>query len=202
MKNLLTTLVLVLMAIYSINGQTSFGIKGGLNVAYMNIDGRESLVSFHAGAFSRIALSDQAFLQPELMYSVKGAKFPEYFYPFDMNFTFYYISLPVLFGWKATDQLSILAGPEISYLADEKLEVDERVIGVSDGFSNWDFGVDLGIAYQVTKGLGAELRFCYGLVNVVNLFFTDANGLSLGGLNEGKNRTIQLSVNYALTSVE
>ena len=202
MKKFLIPLAFVLISICSVNGQTSFGVKGGVNVSYMNIDMRESLVSFHAGLFSRIALSEQAFLQPELLYSVKGAKFPEYFYPFDMNFTFNYISMPILFGWKATKNFSIMAGPEISYLADAQLEVGEYGPDGTDGFSTWDFCLDLGVAYQITKGLGVDLRFGYGLVDVVNILFTDANGQTVAVFNEGRNRTIQLGVNYKVKSEE
>ena len=198
MNKLLIALSFLLISTWSVNAQTVFGVKGGVNVSYMNIDMRESLVSFHAGAFSRIPLSDQVILQPELLYSVKGAKFPGYFYYFDMNFTFYYISMPVLVGWKATDHLLILAGPEFSYLASNKVEISKYGPDVTGGFSALDVGLDLGVAYQITKRIGTELRFSYGLVNVSELYFTDAHGQTIGGLNEGKNRTVQLSVSYVL----
>ena len=198
MNKLLITLAFILISALPVNAQSLFGVKGGVNVSYMNIESRESLVSFHAGLFSRIPLSEKYFLQPELLYSVKGAKFPGYFYYFDMNITFSYISMPILFGWKATDHLLILAGPEFSYLVSNKVAVNEYGPNVTGSFSAIDVGLDLGVAYLITKRIGAELRFSYGLVNVPDLYFTDANGQSLGGLNEGKNRTVQLSVNYLL----
>jgi len=200
MKKLIPILSMLMLSVLSGKGQTTFGVKGGLNVAYMNIDMRESHIAYHAGIFVNEDLSDKFFLQPELLYSIKGAKFPEYFFPADMDFTFYYVSMPILFGWKPADHLSLLVGPEISYLTDYKFVINEQPIAGSDGFAEWDVSLDLGVAYAITKKLSVELRFVYGLTNVVNILFTDENGQTIGNLNEGKNRALQLSGCYRFSS--
>lgn len=194
------TISIILLSVLSGKGQTTFGVKGGLNIAYMSIDGRESLPGFHAGILTRLPLSENYFLQPELNYTVKGARFPEYFYPFDMNFKLNYITMPVLFARKATNHLSIMLGPEISYLLDGKLEVGDQPSNGTDGFAAWDVSLDIGIAYEVTKHLGVDLRYNYGILDVIDIMFVDANGQSLGGLDEGKNRVLQLSISYAFSS--
>src|SRR5688572_16830898 len=80
-----------------------FGIKGGLNLTNMHVEDDVSdenmKASFHAGFFAKLPVTRGFSIQPELLYSSKGAKQNynnilqgEGEYRFNLN----YIELPVL----------------------------------------------------------------------------------------------------------
>jgi Outer membrane protein beta-barrel domain len=198
MKKSSLTFILFLAVILSSTGQTEVGAKGGANLSWINFDRKESLFSFHAGGYVRAPLGEELFLQPEVLYSVKGANIPDYFYSTSIDFTMYYLSFPVLLGWQASENLSLHVGPEISYLTNATVDIADVRHEGKDGFAAWDLDIDLGAAYQLTKRLGLELRYSHGLVNVIQIEFTDENGQSLGGIDEGKNRVLQLGLWYSI----
>jgi hypothetical protein len=200
MKTLLTTALFVLFSVCSIKAQSTFGLKGGPNLAYMSIDNTTITLLFHAGAFSEIQMSDKFFLRPELLYSRKGSK-QTLTSTYDLDIAVSYVSIPVLAGWKASDRLSLLVGPEINYTLDGRLYLydDQKVLDASS-FEDWDVAIDLGMAYRITRKFSAEIRYSLGLINVMEVMFTDLHGRPIGSLNEGKNRTLQLSLSYALGS--
>ncbi len=200
MKLPLATWLFVLLSSCSGKAQTTFGIKGGPNFSYMSVE-KGINYSFHAGAFSKIVLNDFFFLQPELLYSGKGTT-PGYMSAYDLECKLHYISMPVLVGWNVTDHLSVLAGPELDYLLDgSSFKYDDTKSVSSEEFASWDVAIDFGLAYGISKKFKAEVRYSLGLVDVIDIMFMDVFDRPAGCLDEGKNRTLQLSVSYVFASV-
>ena len=56
---------------------SSFGIKGGLNVSTLSDKNDElgSRIGYHAGLLAHVHLSRQIAIQPEIVYSSQGAKY-------------------------------------------------------------------------------------------------------------------------------
>ncbi len=173
MKTLLTSALFAFFSICSINAQTTFGIKGGPSLSFMSIDDHKSVLLFHAGAFAEFPLSDHFFFRSELLFSRKGTmqtRESDYY----LDFAFSYLCLPALADLKTSDRLSLLIGPEISYMLDGRMYVyDDQVAADAELFAPWDLAIDFGMAYQIAHRLSAEFRYCHGLINVIDVMFTD-----------------------------
>ncbi|MDD2797289.1 MAG: porin family protein [Bacteroidales bacterium] len=131
--------VLALIAAYNMNAQSNdsrdnlqLGVKGGLN--YSNVydtqgdefkaDGRFGMV---LGGFLSIPIGRFLGIQPELLFSQKGFQGTGSVLgsPYSFNRTTNYIDIPILVQLKASEQFTIVAGPQYSFL-----------IKQSDVFSN------------------------------------------------------------------
>src|SRR4051812_40316919 len=177
-----TLLVLTCLMCLGSFSQTRLGLKGGLNIAKVNnlTASPQERYSFHAGISFQQALRTKFFLQPELLYSSKGYSFTSPFASNDGVNRLNYFSVPVLFGYRVDDRLSIVFGPEFNYLLKSTLHLksggpsDISVIDLTDQYPRFDAGVDLGVAYKMTKKLSAELRYYYGFNT---LYYTDFAGV-------------------------
>ena len=52
----------------------------------------------------------------------------------------------------------------------------------------------------MTRRFGLTLRYCFGFTNVMQIKFVDELGQDLGGFSEGKNRVLQVSISYTISS--
>lgn len=106
--------------------ELSVGIKAGINYANVYSESGDDFVAdgkvgFAGGVFVSIPLSQLVGIQPELLYSQKG--FKGEVLGFDYKATFNYLDLPVHLQIKPTENISILAGPQFSYLLSSKYEL-------------------------------------------------------------------------------
>lgn len=138
----------------------SVGIKAGIN--YSNVysesgDGfvADGKVGFAGGVFVSIPLSQLIGVQPELMYSQKGFKTEGTF--FDGQITSSYLDLPVHLQIKPTKNISILAGPQFSYLLSTKYElngfsaIDEE--DLDDNNNRATLGLSVGVDFTIQNFL-------------------------------------------------
>ncbi len=107
--------------------QFTFGLKIGAN--YSNVydskgeefraDGKFGLAT---GAFLSIPLSKYIGIQPEVLLSQKGFKGSGSFlgYSYEMVRTTTYLDIPLFFAFKPSEFLTLLAGPQFSYLLKQK----------------------------------------------------------------------------------
>ena len=79
MKRLIFIALLVLAGFY-VQGQVRFGLKGGMNVSGFEMSSKNGVVvdfstrfAFHAGGFADIPIGGFFSIQPELLFSSKGA---------------------------------------------------------------------------------------------------------------------------------
>jgi len=132
-KNFFTIVVLALMANTitaqdsDLNNQIHIGAKVGLNYSNKydsqgekySADGK---VGFAAGAFVSIPLNGFIGIQPELLFSQKGFKATSTVLGADVTLTrtTNYIDIPIFLAIKPSQMLTILAGPQYSYLIKQK----------------------------------------------------------------------------------
>ncbi|MES1159775.1 MAG: porin family protein, partial [Bacteroidota bacterium] len=131
-----------------------FGIKGGLNLTSLYVDDVSSehmKVGFNAGIFAKLPVTKGFSIQPELLYSVKGAK--DTYSKFvqgdgEYRFNLGYMELPVLAVVNITPNFNIHAGPYVGYLVSAKVKDvknDGSIEGASDlkadNFNRWDVGL-------------------------------------------------------------
>ena len=140
--------------------ELSFGIKAGIN--YSNVysesgDGyvADGKVGFAGGLFVSIPLNELIGVQPELLYSQKGFKTEGTF--FDGQITSSYLDLPIHLQIKPTENISILAGPQFSYLLSTKYElngfsaIDEE--DLDDNNNKATVGISAGVDFEIQNFL-------------------------------------------------
>lgn len=187
MKKVILVAVIAIIAMVSVNAQTSFGAKAGLNVANLSgdIDGNEALIGFNVGVFAEIALADSFYLQPELVFSAQGTEIGDPL--FDLfflaeNLSLNYINLPIMFKYDVANRFYLEAGPQVGFLVSAKFaDVD-----VKDDFETTDFGANFGLSYGFTEKLFAQARYNIGLSNIAK----DS------GDEELKNSVLSFSLGY------
>jgi hypothetical protein len=173
MKKFLLTAAFAMFGFSTMQSQ-SFGIKGGVNFANLSGDGANDfnvLTNFHVGALYEVQLLDFLSLQPELIYSVQGAKVQQ------DEIKLNYFTVPLMLKIYLNGNFNIQAGPQFSMLINE-----------SDNFApfkseTFDFGFTGGLEFFVTEGLFVQARYYAGTKEVTEL----ANL---------KNRVVSVSLGY------
>lgn len=95
--------VFVTVSVLSMNAQIKFGVKAGLNIATLkgDIDDVKSRAGLYAGGYARIPLAPKFTFQPEVLFSMQGAKFEYsetymgYYAKEKSAFKFNYINIPL-----------------------------------------------------------------------------------------------------------
>lgn len=176
MNTIKTTLTLLLMvtAIGISHGQ--FGVRGGLNLASLNIkanvfglsvsESTDSKVGGQIGAYYKSELSEKVFIRPNLLFTTGGGKIVDEITEESSSVSATYLGLPIDFMYSApvgSNSLSLIGGPYLGYLLSSS---------TSDGgdnedqFSSMDYGINFGLQYNVKK-LGIGLTYSIGLANVI-----------------------------------
>lgn len=176
-KIILTTIVLSLIAVAA--KAQYVGIKGGLNLSNLNIDGVDDenmRLGYHFGAFVNLPISDGFAIQPEVLYSTKGTRanynqdlgiFGQF--NAETKFKLDYIDVPLLAVFRVGDNFEIHAGPYIGFLMSSKWEVTGDVEVENDldkdNFKSMDYGLVGGIALNFSA-LQVGARYNYGLQKI------------------------------------
>ncbi len=172
MRKIVLTVLLTLTGI-GMQAQ-GFGLKGGFNFSNLTGDNTENFnvySGFHVGVLYEIGLLDHVSIQPELLYSVQGAKRK------NDEIKLNYFTVPAVLKLYLNDGFNIQAGPQFGMLLSE-----------SDNFEafkskTFDFGFTGGIEFFVTDGLFVQARYYYGTKEV-------------SGNTDISNRVVQASLGY------
>lgn len=184
MRRIILT-ALACIALTASNGQTndkstsgaSFGVKGGVNFSNLyteDVDDNNVLTSFNVGVFVSLPLTNFLAIQPEFLYSRKGAElvYNNAFVSGTGKFKLNYIEVPILLKVNLTENLNIHAGPYLAYLIDAVV-TNETANGNFDfeenfdneDFNKFDFGLSAGAAFDF-ESVGFGVRYNYGLSTV------------------------------------
>jgi hypothetical protein len=202
MKNLYALFFTLVFLFTQVNAQSpaSAGIRGGVTVSSLQGDAMNNLnnlveltngvvttstrTGFHAGGYVNVPLNDFISVEPGLYFSQKGYEMKGDINIKSLDFIganasaelqSSYIDLPVLLRVHLVKGLHIYAGPQVSYLAKNNLQVQagalglslfKRNIDVTKQFSKWDFALAGGVGYQFENGLSLQAGYDYGLSKV------------------------------------
>ncbi len=140
-----------------------FGVKGGVN--FSNINGNveeidfKSRSSYHFGALVEVRLFENLTIQPELLYSVQGAKVESGNAGVD-DVDFKYLTIPVMMKfYLISEKLSLEVGPQFAFLADDN-------VGDTFRTRSFDFSVGGGLAFDITNNFFIQARYLAGLTEV------------------------------------
>ena len=166
-----------------------YGIKFGANISNIistpnegvkNIE-TSSQIGIAGGFYMEIALNDKWYINPEIIYSQKGASFTyEYTHDYDPNqsdvhntsheLKLTYIELNPTISYKATDKLALNFGPSVSFLA----AAEDTILADKGGRDQEalhpelpegtyteeaiDVGINLGVSYYLTENILIDSR--------------------------------------------
>ena len=147
--------------------KTYFGIKGGLNVSSLHFGDNTSLdskIGFHVGGLAHIHASKTWAIQPEIFYSLEGAKgtLPN---NNKLTYNLSYINVPVLLQYFFDNGFRLEGGPQMGFLLSAKTKTGNLTVD-NKGFESTAFSIPLGIGYLTTEGLGFDARYVFGLSNI------------------------------------
>lgn len=197
MRNSFLIIFIVFSACGLSYGQTTFGIKSGVNFSKTTLDPQyKTKTGYNAGLISEIKLHQKLFLRPELIYSLKGARTPATPFNGQGNLHLHYLNLPVLLGFQPGKKISLLIGPEFGYLINATSKFDEKTLDRTFIFEKWDLGAALGAAYKISPKLSADARYIYGFGLLVKGPVSDNTGLIVNETYSGANRVFQLNFSY------
>jgi hypothetical protein len=181
-----------------------FGIKGGVNLTNLFVDevnDEHVRVGLNGGVYAKLPVTRGFSIQPELIYSGKGAKL-EYDNLLqgqgEYRFNLHYVELPVLAMINVAPNFNIHAGPYVSYLAGANISElkDGSVNNIkdlkADDFNRFDYGLAGGVGLDIENfTIGA--RYNYGLHEI------GKSGSLSGQLTKNsKNSAFQLYIGIGL----
>jgi opacity protein-like surface antigen len=208
-NNLIYTFFTIFTLTNCVSQNINYGIKAGVNIS--SFDGsitNKSLIGPQVGGFAEITINDKLTIQPELLLSMQGAEFEyslrqNFYEPISqkrLKISLYYLNLPITVKYNFIDKFSIIAGPQIGYLvkATQKNKSNQfEILNSSDEtdiknlYKTISYSFNLGLNYNVTEEMFVDVRYNYGLSNILN----GNNTLFGTGL---KNNVIQFSIGYRL----
>jgi len=198
-----------------------YGIKVGANISNIISTSNEgvknientALIGIAGGFYMEIALNDKWYVNPELIYSQKGASFTyEYTHNYDVNqsdvhntsheLKLAYVELNPTISYKATDKLALNFGPSISFI----LTPDYAILtdkGQNDNLDTHpdllegiyteetiDVGVNLGISYYLTENFLIDSRVNTSLMKAGTISKLTNTGIVNGKLTNSPKMNI------------
>ena len=153
---------------------TEFGVKGGFNMSNLyqsEADDNNVIYGFNAGVYATLPISDFIAIQPEILYTTKGAEldYNNAFAEGNAKFKLNYIEVPLLVRVNITKNFNVHAGGYASYLVSSKvtgdgdINFDEAVD--TDDLNKFDAGIAAGVGVDFNP-ISVGLRYNYGLTTV------------------------------------
>lgn len=208
MKKILTAVLVItaLMMTTTLNAQdkpVTFGVKAGLNLSNMNVEGFDIKPGFNVGVTVDLRLMPNLYILSGLEYSLEGAKFGgfkgEFIKVDDAKLNLSYLKMPIHIGYKlpVLENLKIVfqAGPHLAYAVDGKMKWGSESLNIYDDkaeFADSTNRFDIGLGF----GVGAEVsNFCFNVgcdFGLINQIEEESTLLAF----EAKNQNINISVGY------
>jgi len=193
----MSTAIIAVITIFSLNAQISFGVKTGLNLSsinggftgekYESTFSRKGYSSILIGVVSEFKISEKFAFQGELLYSQQGNKFEmNQSSPgwdaiiFEQEIKSNYINIPLIAKYYIKEGFSLEAGPQIGFLLSSKSNWTENWFDeynpdfysgsgdIKDYKSSIDYGLNFGLGYKLDNGLNFGIRYYLGLANINN----------------------------------
>ena len=177
-KTTLTLGVLILAASLAMSQSLTKGFKGGFNSS--TIGGADahspdpvSRSGFSAGVFFNLSLPGPISIQPEVLYSMKGADAAQS--GITSSFVLAYIEIPVLFKFNiplapgSPAKPNIFAGPAVGVLVTAKVKSGSQEMDIKDQLAKTDYGVTFGAGVDIDLVailLTIDARYTIGIVTI------------------------------------
>jgi hypothetical protein len=179
------------------------GLKAGMNFSNVwdekgqdfQADGK---LGFIAGAFVAIPFGEWIGVQPEVHISQKGmqASGTVLFTPYTFTRTTTYLDIPLLFQLKPSDYFTIVAGPQFSYLLNEK---NVYTFGGNSAEQEQEFNNEDPRKNILGFAGGIDVNIQHFVISARASFdFQNNNGNGTSTTPRYKNQLIQLTVGFKI----
>ena len=195
MKANLLLLLIAALSFSNLNAQSiHLGIKGGANVNKLTGQSFTDKFSFgyHIGGFIEIGIGKKLSLQPEVFVSqIKQDTSSQFRAIYNnllgvapSNIQLSDLNLPILLGYKLSDQFSIQLGPQYSILMNQNANLLQNG---KNAFKNGDFSILGGLQLEISK-FRLYGRYAIGLNNLNDIDQKD----------EWKNQSLQIGIGITI----
>ena len=195
MKANLLLLFIAAISLTTLKAQSiHLGIKGGASVNKLTGQSFTDKFSFgyHFGGFIEIGISKKLSLQPEVFVSqIKQDTSSQFRAIYNnllgvapSNIQLSYLNLPILLGYKVSDQFSIQLGPQYSILMNQNANLLQNG---KNAFKNGDFSILGGLQLEVSK-FRIYGRYVVGLNNLNDI----------DKMDEWKNQSLQIGIGLTI----
>ncbi len=185
----------------------TFGPKIGVDFTHFWGKGTKSfwefkgVFNYQAGAFFEYRFSNKFAIAPEVVFAAQGDKFNYFYEVYDdkdnvigekegtCSYNVNYINVPVIFKYYVVPSFSIDFGPQIGVNVYSKCTYkepggkDNGTFDYDDETKAFDFGVGLGMTYNITNDVFVQGRYTLGLSSVFDW-------------GENKNGNAQIAIGY------
>lgn len=196
-KNLFIAIGLLVLTMPAY-AQISFGLKGGVNVAEFSIKAQgatvpqSSINGFTLGAVLEIGITDNIFIQPEVIFLQKGSELNTSLTEIKTNIN--YLDIPFLLKLKLLNtkflNVNLLGGPSFGLALNGEESAGGQTVDINfggeNGLKRFDLGINAGGGVGVNLGsigVFGDVRYLFGVSNISE----DAD-------REIKNKGLNLSV--------
>lgn len=179
MKKFITLIILMMFMGTAAKAQLDFGAVFGPGFATFGgkdqeiWGGTESKakmqLKFHVGILASYRLNDNLSIEPRLLYSLKGPKYSGNVIGLgEMSYKklLSYLDIPVLLKYNISEDFSVMAGPQLSFLLSAKVDDGEEKYDAKDEYESTDFALVIGAGYMVTETIGINLFYDMGMAKI------------------------------------
>ena len=186
MKKFTVALVCMIMATGAAMAQRSFtfGPKVGFDMTnFWGSDTEHGMKpSYQVGAFAEFGVANNFAIAPEVVFAAQGGKFDH------TTFNTNYINIPVMLKYYVSPAVSVDFGPQLGVNVYSKATTDisgtKVTTDLKDGTKDIDFGLGLGLTYNIAEDVFVQGRYTMGLTKAFD------------GDGDVKNGNIQVSIGY------
>ena len=129
----------------------------------------QGVFNYQAGMFFEYRFTSKFSIAPEVVFASQGAKLDHNldgipYYSLNVN----YINVPVMLKYYVCPSLSIDLGPQIGFNVYSKRVLDgsKETTDLKDYTNSIDFGVGLGLTYNITNDVFVQGRYTLGLTEI------------------------------------
>ena len=197
MKKQIIALAVLLIAIVGVSAQenttdneSSFGLKGGYNLASVKFDSDSETGQrhgFNVGFYGESFVSEALAIQIEFQYSQQGYEIENNNSTFTQKVN--YINMPLSLNIYPTPNFFLEVGAQVGLAISHKEEFDSsfNLFDVSQEFdpNKFDYGANVGAGFKTNSGVRLAARYHFGLGDIYD---------------EGKprNRVLQITLGFDL----
>lgn len=219
MKKYLLALGIALSSLTTVQAQEiTFGVKAGPQLSgFIGSDEEnKSIVTAFGGVYANLKLSEKLFLQPELLYSMQGAKSSikvgsaglDDYANLDERIDLNYLNIPIMLQYVVAKHLRVEMGPQLGILLKSEGEVilepnpgsgSEQMKFINDlkeSTKTIDFGLNIGGVYELDNRLNFTLRYNLGLTSIGDLEPGEFINTLYTELPNSKNSVLSLGIGY------
>ena len=193
MKKITIALLCMIMAIGVAMAQKTFTFGPKVGVDYTHYWGKDvghdGQLNYQAGVFMEYRFNDKFSIAPEVVFAAQGGKYKwidSGRYDIEVSSTDHvnYINVPVMLKFYVIPSLSIDFGPQVGFNVYSK-ETDKwkfegnefkETYDLKDGTKTVDFGVGLGLTYNISEDVFVQGRYTMGMTKVFKGGHNDKNG--------------------------